>query len=107
MEVNKNTDTKGIEIIEKLTPKLLGPLPSTERDFIKFLDENLKLMKQLEPRISNAILRKALANRSKDTEQLIKQLRWGKGSLRDILEYNSKNIKELKEALEENGNNDI
>lgn len=93
-------DRRGIRIIGDLTTRLLGEKPTDVAGWTKFYEENLKLTRALEKRIRNPILRETLGNRNRDTENLLKILRSGKGTLNDVKEYNSRTIKELKQALE-------
>lgn len=105
--IYENTDKRGKEIIEKLAPKLLGDIPRTREGFTKYLEDNLKLTKQLEPRITNPILRKSLDKLNKDTEQLLKKLRSGDANLTDIIEYVLKNRIDIQRALKKIGADNV
>lgn len=98
---DRKFDQRGREILGELTRRLSGPLPSNKREWIEFYKGNLKLTKELAPRIKNPILRKALEDRNRDTEKLLKKLESGQGTQKDISEYNARTIRKLKQALEE------
>lgn len=101
-------DPRGTEIILKLVARLLKELPTDVPSWTKFFERNLKLTEELENRIQNRILRTTLKNRNDDTAKLLKKLQSGRGTLKDIREYNARTVRELTEALERlrDGRND-
>lgn len=92
---------KGREYIEELWGRLSGKLPTNEREWIEFYKRNLILSGLIAPRIKYFTLREALEDRNKDTEKLIEKLESGKGTQKDIAEYNARTITKLTEALRE------
>lgn len=96
---DRSQDPKGRDIIEELIKNLVTNHPNDVPTWTKYYESNLKLTKELATRIQNNILRTTLENRNKDTEDLLKKLQSGKGTLEDIKSYNSRTLKELKEAL--------
>lgn len=100
---DRKSDRKGKIIIAMLAERLSGRTPTNKREWIRFYKLNLKLTEALAPRIENSILRKALEDRNKDTESLLKKLESGQGTQKDIAEYNARTVRKLKQALEEYG----
>lgn len=98
---DRNSDQRGKEIVAELARRLSGNLPTNKREWIAFYKKNLTLTKELAPRIQNPILRRALEDRNRDTEKVLRKLQSGAGTKRDIDAYNARTIQKLKQALEE------
>lgn len=98
---DRQSDQRGKEIVAELARRLSGNAPSNKREWIVFYKKNLVLTKELAPRIQNPILRRALVDRNRDTEKLLRKLESGAGTKRDVEAYNARTIQKLKQALEE------
>lgn len=98
---DRKYDQRGQEILAELAPRLTGTSPNTPDGWTKYLKQNLKLIKELAPRIENPILRKALQDLYKYSEEFLKKIQSGQGTKKDTAAYRSKSNKTLKEALEQ------